>query len=59
MSISSVSASASSSRADIPLSAAQRNALTSLKQVEDALAVTTQRLATNRVGTGQIVNIVT
>ena len=59
MSISSVSSSVSAARADIPLSAGQRNALNSLKQVEGALAVTTQRLATNSTGPGQIVNIVT
>ncbi|RVU36115.1 hypothetical protein EOI86_12865 [Hwanghaeella grinnelliae] len=59
MSISSVSSSVSSARADIPLSAAQRNALNSLKQVEGALAVTTQRLATNNTGPGQLVNILT
>jgi|GEM_PF-3242061 len=55
MSVSSVS----SSRAEIPLSAAQRTALNTLKEVGGALAVTTQNLATNSTGPGQIVNIVT
>ncbi len=53
------SLSASYSRAEIPLSAAQRQAVTELQRVEDQLSVTTERLATNRTGRGQIVNILT
>ncbi len=55
MSVSSVS----SSRAEIPLSAAQRTALNTLKEVGGAVAATTQSLATSTSGPGQIVNIVT
>ena len=62
MAVSSVSASLaspSSARADIPLTQAQRQAITTLQRVEDQLTVTTQRLATNQTGRGQVVNILT
>ena len=62
MPVSSVSASlsyASTARADVPLTQAQRQAITTLQRVEDQLTVTTQRLATNSTGRGQIVNILT
>ena len=62
MAISGVSASLaapSATRAEIPLTQAQRQAITTLQRVEDQLTVTTQRLATNQTGRGQIVNILT
>ncbi len=62
MPVSSVSASlaySSSARAEVPLTQAQRQAITTLQRIEDQLTVTTQRLATNPSGRGQIVNILT
>lgn len=60
MSISSVSGAGSAQiAAQVTLTAAQRQALANLQQVQDQLTAVTQRLATGRQGLGQIVNIVT
>jgi len=43
----------------LPLTAAQRQSLQNLQQIQDQLTVVTQRLSTGREGLGQLVNIVT